>query len=44
MKKLPILRSGFAEGGLLLAAISVFADETKFSDGTAVEQIDGGAE
>ena len=44
MKKLPILRSGFAEGGLLLAAIFVFADETKFSDGNAVEQIDGGAE
>ena len=44
MKKLPILRSGFAEGGLLLAAISVFADETKFSAGTAIKQIDGEAE
>lgn len=44
MKDIPMLRSSFAEGGLLLAAISVFADETKFSAGNAVKQIDGGAE
>lgn len=44
MKDIPMLRSSFAEGGLLLAAISVFADETKFLAGNAVKQINGEAD